>query len=210
MSVSDKNPKRQSNLSLLDQEFDICTAIAETSGKDSQRALALLKLHAGEPLKQVAEMTGLSSSQIQYLRKIFGEKRLEIFPSQIIADAKMKVGKVELKPEKVRKQHTDTETTKSPKALKIKKTTLEPAADTSINKAEKNDKESADGEGKEKTKVKKDTKDKKDKKDKKNKKNKKNKKDKKKKNQKKDKKKSRKKDKKKKSNKNKKSKRSKK
>jgi hypothetical protein len=91
---------------LTPKEVTMCKQIAAANNRYSQRAAALLTIHAGATHNQAGLETGLSIGQVKYCITRFRRLRLACFPDSATtepeSEAKAKVSKS--KPEKTKKK----------------------------------------------------------------------------------------------------------
>jgi hypothetical protein len=91
-------------------------------GYISLRAKALLLLNQGITQPQVAEQTGLTLGQIRYLLRTFKQKRLGMFPEEILAKIKKKEKEKDQKSKsKAKKKDKKKKTVKKKKNKKKEK-----------------------------------------------------------------------------------------
>jgi hypothetical protein len=124
--------KQTGGIVLSTKEKDACRKISSLeTGFASQRADALLAINEGSTRAKASELTGLKHGQIKYLLTAFRNKRLNMFPDDVLnnpqqqaeADKKAKGEKkaVKAKKEKSKKEKKSGKTKKGKKAKKKKK-----------------------------------------------------------------------------------------
>ena len=128
-----KQKAKQKGGNLLSaKEKDACRKVSSLkAGLASQRAAALLAIDGGLTWAKASELTGLKQGQIKYLLTAFRNKRLNMFPDDVLndpqqqAEAEKKADNekkaVKAKKGKSKKEKKSSKTKKGKKAKKKKK-----------------------------------------------------------------------------------------
>ena len=130
------------------EEQDACQKIAASGGLASQRAAALLAIDQGATRAQASERIGLTLGQIGYLLRMFGQKRLDLFPDAGPSEEEEQLTAEPAKPKGDKKKKAKAKKTKKGKKdeamAKTKKKDKKPKKDPAKAKAKKakKDKES--------------------------------------------------------------------
>ena len=132
MPVQKQKTRQTGGIVLSAKEKDACRKISSLeTGLASQRADALLAINEGSTRAKASELTGLKHGQIKYLLTAFRNKRLNMFPDDVLndpqqqAEAEKKADNekkaVKAKKGKSKKEKKSSKTKKGKKAKKKKK-----------------------------------------------------------------------------------------
>jgi hypothetical protein len=73
---------------LQPRELAVCQGLAKRSDLHGRRAQALLALNVGDSQTDAGTASGLSAGQVKYALYQFRQRRLEIFPAELLNSAK--------------------------------------------------------------------------------------------------------------------------
>jgi len=73
---------------LQPRELAVCQGLAKRSDLHGRRAQALLALNVGDSQTDAGTVSGLSAGQVKYALYQFRQRRLEIFPAELLNSAK--------------------------------------------------------------------------------------------------------------------------